>query len=128
MKKFLAILLTLCMILSLCACASTEKNATGTTATEATTEVTTEATTEATTEETTEATTEEVTEEATEEVTEAAPAAPMTHEEYMAADMDSAVCVETYVQAHQSWWDGKITVYAQSEDGAYFLYNIACSE
>lgn len=49
MKKFLAILLTLCMILSLCACASTEKNATGTTATEATTEVTTEATTEATT-------------------------------------------------------------------------------
>ena len=127
MKKFLAILLTLCMILSLCACASTEKNATGTTATEATTEVTTEATTEATTEETTEATTEETTEEVTEETTEAA-AVPMTHEEYMAADMDSAVCVETYVQAHQSWWDGKITVYAQSEDGAYFLYNMACSE
>ena len=127
MKKFLAILLTLCMILSLCACASTEKNATETTVTGATTEVTTEATTEATTEETTEATTEETTEEVTEETTEAA-AVPMTHEEYMAADMDSAVCVETYVQAHQSWWDGKITVYAQSEDGAYFLYNMACSE
>ena len=131
MKKFLAILLTLCMILSLCACASTEKKAAETTVTEATTESTTEATTEATTEETTEATTEETTEEVTEETTEEtteAAAVPMTHEEYMAADMDSAVCVETYVQAHQSWWDGKITVYAQSEDGAYFLYNMACSE
>ena len=77
-----------------------------------------------------------VKEEATEEteaveetvVEETAPAAPMTHEEYVAAELDSPVCVETYVQAHQSWWDGKITVYAQSEDGAYFLYNMACSE
>ena len=42
--------------------------------------------------------------------------------------MDSAVTVDTYVQAHQSWWDNKITVYAQSRDGAYFLYNMACSE
>ncbi|MDY4222385.1 MAG: BMP family ABC transporter substrate-binding protein [Candidatus Faecousia sp.] len=77
-----------------------------------------------------------VKEEATEEteaveetvVEETASVAPMTHEEYVAAELDSPVCVETYVQAHQSWWDGKITVYAQSEDGAYFLYNMACSE
>ncbi len=55
-------------------------------------------------------------------------AAVMTHEEYAAAELDTPVTVETYVQAHQSWWDGKITVYAQSEDGAYFLYNMACSE
>ncbi len=52
----------------------------------------------------------------------------MTHEEYAAAELDSAVCVETYVQATQSWWDNKITIYAQSEDGAYFIYNAACSE
>ena len=52
----------------------------------------------------------------------------MTHEQYVAAEMQSQVVVETYVQAHQSWWDGKITVYAQSEDGAYFLYNMACTE
>ena len=52
----------------------------------------------------------------------------MTHAEYIAAELDSDVYIETYVQAHQSWWDGKITVYAQSEDGAYFIYNMACTE
>ena len=52
----------------------------------------------------------------------------MTHEEYMAAAIDDEVVVLTYVQATQSWWDGKITVYAQSPDGAYFIYNMACSE
>ena len=34
----------------------------------------------------------------------------MTHAEFMAADLDSAVCVETYVQDTQSWWDNQITV------------------
>lgn len=52
----------------------------------------------------------------------------LTHEEYVNAELESQVCVETYVQATQSWWDGKITVYAQSEDGAYFIYNMACTE
>ena len=52
----------------------------------------------------------------------------LTHAEYVAAPLDTEVTVETYVQAHQSWWDGKITVYAQSPDGAYFLYNMACTE
>ena len=52
----------------------------------------------------------------------------MTHEQYVAAEMQSEVVVETYVQAHQSWWDNKVTVYCQSPDGAYFLYELACSE
>ena len=52
----------------------------------------------------------------------------MSHADYMAAAMDSQVVIETYVQGHQSWWDNKITVYCQSEDGAYFLYELACSE
>ena len=55
-------------------------------------------------------------------------AAVMSHAEYAAAEIDSPVTVETYVQAHQSWWDGKVTVYAQSEDGAYFIYELPCSE
>ena len=55
-------------------------------------------------------------------------AAVMTHEEYVAAELETAVTVETYVQDTQSWWDNKITVYAQSEDGAYFIYNMTCSE
>ena len=52
----------------------------------------------------------------------------MTHDEYMAAAIDSEVVIETYVQAKQSWWDDKATVYTQDKDGAYFLYNMACSE
>ena len=52
----------------------------------------------------------------------------MTHEKYMAAAVDTEVTVETYVQATQSWWDNKITAYCQSEDGAYFMYEMACSE
>lgn len=52
----------------------------------------------------------------------------MTYEEYVAADVDTEVVVETYVQAKQSWWEDKATVYTQDLDGAYFLYNMACSE
>ncbi len=51
----------------------------------------------------------------------------MTYAEYMAAAMDSEVVIETYVQAKQSWWEDKATVYTQDKDGAYFLYNMACS-
>ena len=52
----------------------------------------------------------------------------MTYAEYVAAPLDSEVVVETYVQAKQSWWDNKATVYTQDKDGAYFCYNMACSE
>ena len=52
----------------------------------------------------------------------------MTYAEYAAAALDSEVVVETYVQAKQSWWDNKATVYTQDKDGAYFLYDMACSE
>ena len=52
----------------------------------------------------------------------------MTYEEFAAAEIDDQVVVETYVQAKQSWWDDKATVYTQDEDGAYFLYSMACPE
>lgn len=52
----------------------------------------------------------------------------MTYEEYMAAAIDSEVVIEAYVQAKQSWWEDKATVYAQDKDGAYFMYDMACSE
>ena len=52
----------------------------------------------------------------------------MSHADYVAAAIDSEVVVETYVQAKQSWWDNKGTFYCQSEDGAYFLYEMVCSE
>ncbi len=52
----------------------------------------------------------------------------MTYAEYAAAELDSEVVIETYVQAKQSWWEDKATVYTQDKDGAYFLYEMACSE
>ena len=52
----------------------------------------------------------------------------MTYAEYTAADLDSQVTIEAYVQAKQSWWENQATVYTQDADGAYFLYNMACSE
>ena len=52
----------------------------------------------------------------------------MTHAEYIAAALDTQVVIEAYVQAKQSWWENKATVYAQDKDGAYFLYDMACSE
>ncbi len=52
----------------------------------------------------------------------------MTYAEYDAAAMDAEVVIEAYVQATQSWWDNKITVYAQDGDGAYFIYELACAE
>lgn len=52
----------------------------------------------------------------------------MTYAEYAAAELDTEVVIEAYVQAKQSWWEDKATVYAQDKDGAYFLYDMACSE
>lgn len=52
----------------------------------------------------------------------------MSYEEYAAAELDSEVTVETYVQAKQSWWEDKATVYTQDENGAYFIYELACPE
>ena len=52
----------------------------------------------------------------------------MTYAEYDAAELDADVVIEAYVQAKQSWWDNKATVYLQDPDGAYFAYEMACSE
>ncbi len=52
----------------------------------------------------------------------------MTYAEYAAAELNTEVVVETYVQAAQSWWDNKGTFYTQDQDGAYFIYEMACTE
>ena len=52
----------------------------------------------------------------------------MTYADYVAAELDAEVVIECYVQATQSWWDNKITVYAADQEGAYFLYELACSQ
>ena len=52
----------------------------------------------------------------------------MTYAEYAAAELDSEVVVETYVQAKQSWWEDKATIYTQDADGGYFIYELPCTE
>ncbi len=101
MKKITALLLTMSLTMLPCSLAMAEETETEAAATEA-------------------AETEAAAEEKSEGV--------MTHEEYTAAELDTEVVIEAYVQAKQSWWEDQATVYAQDQDGAYFLYNMACSE
>ncbi len=107
MKKLFALILALVMVFGLVACGQTPAPA----ATEA----------PATAEPTAEPTPEPTEEPAPEPTV-------MSYEEFAAAELDSEVTVETYVQAKQGWWEDKATFYTQAEDGAYFLYNMACSE
>lgn len=59
----------------------------------------------------------------------------MDYDAYSAADIDSPVTVDCYVQAKQEWWEDNsvlgtdtATIYAQDENGGYFLYDIPCSK
>ena len=52
----------------------------------------------------------------------------MTYAEFDAAKTDDKVTIEAYVQAKQSWWEGKANIYTQDGDGAYFLYELPISE
>lgn len=54
--------------------------------------------------------------------------AVMTHAAFLAAEVDAPVTVETFVQAKQIYADGKASFYTQAEDGAYFLYQMPCTE
>lgn len=54
--------------------------------------------------------------------------AVMSYAEYVAAEIDAPVVIEAYVQAKQSWWDNKATIYTQDQEGAYFIYEMVCSE
>ncbi|MBP5167448.1 MAG: hypothetical protein ILP09_09350 [Oscillospiraceae bacterium] len=108
MKKFLAVLMIFAVLLAFAACSKTENKPADVTPAS---DVSTPAPDEGTPDEGGET-----------------DSAVMSYAEYAAADIDSAVTVETYVQAKQSWWDNKATLYTQDEDGAYFLYNMPCTE
>lgn len=111
MKKIIALLLALAMLAAFVGCGKQEAPA---------------ATTEAP------AATETAAEEATVE-TVLPEAESMSYAEYVEAPVDTPVCVETYVQACQQWSVDKngipgVSIYAQSEDGAYFIYHMECTE
>lgn len=52
----------------------------------------------------------------------------MTYREYVLAELDSEVVIETYVQGKQKWSENTATIYTQDADGGYLLYNMSCSE
>lgn len=112
MKKFLSVLLALGLAVSATACAggaSSSSEAASTSEPEATPAAESEA-----------ATSEE-----------AAPTVEvMSYDEYMAAADETAVAIQAYVQAKQSYYaeQGTATVYLQDEDGAYFAYDMACTQ
>lgn len=54
--------------------------------------------------------------------------AVMTYEEFAAAAIDDPVTVETYVQAKESWWDNKASIHTQAPDGAYYIYEMSCTQ
>lgn len=120
MKKIIAMLLALAMVMAFAGCAKTETAP----------ETTAAAETEAAVVDTTPASPEEGILDGGADI---AVAAVMTHEEFIAAELDTQVTVETYVQAAQGWWTddqgvSKATFYTQAEDGAYLLYDMPCTE
>ena len=56
----------------------------------------------------------------------------MTYEEFLAAELDDEVVVDTYILARQGWWSddagGKASFYTQNEEAGYFVYNLPCTE
>ena len=109
MKKLIAMLLALTMVLALAACTAEPANTPDPETTAATDPVESEP-----------VETDPVESEPTAQV--------MTYEEFMAAEVDQIVTIESYVQATQGWWDNTIVIYLQGPDGAYFSYGTKCSE
>ena len=110
MKKTLAVVLTMGLALSFVGCGSKEATQVADTAAEAASTV------------------QETVAEVTEAVADAKADGVMSYADFAAAELQSEVVVETYVQAKQSWWDNKGTFYTQDQDGGYFIYEMACSE
>ena len=51
----------------------------------------------------------------------------ISHQAFLAAEEDSFVTVDCYVQARDAWTDGVGALYAQEEEGAYYLPRLRCS-
>ena len=122
MKKSISMLLILSMAASLAGCAGNAQ--TQTSAADSSQAETEAASSESASENAAESTTAGSAGDDAEEST----ADVLSYQEYMDAELDPEVTIQAYVQAKQSWWEEQATVYAQDEDGAYFIYNMACPQ
>lgn len=129
MKKMTALFLSLALVFGCVGCGNDDGQASGSSDSSGTSVESSDAS-DASTESSTESTAEaqESSSEASDAGEDVKSEGVMTYEEYAAAALDTEVVIEAYVQAKQSWWENQATVYAQDKDGAYFLYNMACSE
>ena len=59
---------------------------------------------------------------------EPAPTAANNYADYIAAANDTELELIMSVQGHESWWDGKVTVYGQDDDGGYLCYDMATDQ
>lgn len=123
MRKFVCTLLALCLAASMAACAgstTTESSAASDSSVASESSVSETSTVSETSSE--EDTSSEESGEASGEV--------LSYDEYMAAELDSEVTIQAYVQAKQSYYaeQGTATVYLQDKDGGYFAYDMKCSQ
>ncbi len=51
----------------------------------------------------------------------------ISYDDFLLADIDTLVVIETNIQATQVYKDGATSIYAQDPDGAYFIYDVECS-
>lgn len=51
-----------------------------------------------------------------------------SYADFVAAANETELELLMSVQGHESWWDGKCTIYAQDDDGGYLLYEAKCDE
>ena len=124
MRKLLAVLLALCLACSMAACAGGNTSSTSSTSTTSESSVAEDS---SVAEESSAAEDSSASEESEASETATGDATVLSYEEYMAAELDTEVTIQAYVQAKQSYYaeQGTATVYLQDQDGGYFAYDMA---
>ena len=129
MKKALVVLLTGAMMMASVACGGGNASQPAPEAKEEAVEETAEGTAEETTDEGQAAEAEAGA--GSEEVEMNVPEEPMSHADYMAAEVDTEVVIAGYIQGIQKMSEGEdqtfTNVYLQDENGGYFVYQLECT-
>ncbi len=52
----------------------------------------------------------------------------LTYKQYAETQDNTTVTISGYIDAKQSWWNNKATIYLTDKDGAYFIYELPCTQ